>query len=423
MPRPYHSPSSIALGARCRHAWALQYIDGVRDKDVSWHEIATFVYDAKAKLWRDPKDAKRTCTSRSRSTALGKEVHSTFERWYEPERGTPDWHGLPGKVANSACHLLPHPSRVTFKQIEQSIGRIPLEPSRHAHAPKTALEVHGIRWGGYRDLLVEPAPLEAVRLKLPPGLVLHDYKSSASIERYALTPAELTVDVQANLYAIDVCESFGLKSLPARWVYIETKETRRALAVDTTLELSRAQDTIGPCADLARELDSYSASSEALKNPLACSDYGPPNKINCPHAKVNGGTCEVKRSFGALIQLGKRNKKEAITMALTAEQQAKVDAKKAEIAAKKAAEAAAASEPEEEKSEEGETEGEEVEEEAPPPVAEKVKAAAPAPKQVAAKVKAVEGSQAATIAGLAAELAQVDKARDAVLARLRAAVA
>jgi hypothetical protein len=419
VPRPYHSPSSIALGARCRHAWALQYIDGQRDPDVTWAEIAAYKYDKKSKRWFGKGGS---CTSRSRSTALGKEIHATFERWYDRTRGEPDWRGLPGQIANSACHLLPHPSRVDFAQIEQSIGKVPLPPSKHAHAPKTALLVHGVLWGGYRDLLVEPAHAEARRLKLPAGLVLHDYKSTADIARYALTSDELRVDVQASLYVADVCKLFGRSELPARWIYLETKENRRALAVDTLIELSRAHDTIGPCADLARELDSYVTSSEAPKNPLACSDYGPPDRINCPHHKSNGGTCEVKRSFGALIQLGKKTaKKEAITMALTAEQQAKVEARKAAIAAiaaeKAAKEAAASAEPEEEKSE-GAEEGAEVEEEAPPKPSAPVKLAA----AVAAK-KLAPVSQADQLTALAAELKAADKARDAVLAKLRQAVA
>ena len=83
MPRIYHSPSSIALARRCRHAWALCYIAGIRDPEVAWEAITQGA----------------THTSRQRSTALGKAMHTVGERWYlrDPKR-PPDWRGLPGQI-------------------------------------------------------------------------------------------------------------------------------------------------------------------------------------------------------------------------------------------------------------------------------------------------------------------------------------
>jgi hypothetical protein len=109
-----------------------------------------------------------------------------------------------------------------------------------------------------------------------------------------------------------------------------------------------------------------------------------------------------------------RIKKEATQMAMTEEQKAKFAAKKAATAIKAPSE----HEPEEAKSEE--TDSEEKEETEAAPAAPK----AVTPKPVnAAKVKAPEGSTAATVAALAGELAAIDKSRDQVLAKIRAAVA
>lgn len=426
MTRPYHSPSSIALGASCHYAWARQYIDHARDPNIAWREeLTTLKWDHGLGLFVLPRTGERV-TAAQRGSALGLGLHATAERWYEPKRGEPDWAWFPGQVLASGKHLLPEPSKIERVVIEAQIGNEPLRSISQPRpgAPTSAIEVAGIMWAGFVDLEAHGGDeLARLGVTAPDGVAVIDYKSTSSIERHALTHAELLANPQAALYAIAVGTRLGLAAVPERWVYFESKKVRRALAIDVTAELSRAHDVIGPCADLARTLDMISQSADAPKNPAksvtengvtipACNLYGPPDRINCRHHMTNGGTCDYRgRRFGSVVHQISKKKEVAIMVTKEA-----FEAKKAELAAKKAALAAGDARIEEEKSETPEeAQGEEESvESAPAPV--KLRA-------VGAKLKPAEGSQAATIAALAAELAAAEQQRDAVIAKLRAAVA
>lgn len=278
MPRRYHSSSSIKLGHRCRKAWALTYLDGRREPDVPWARITA------------------AHSPRVRGSALGKDVHSRFERWYDG--GKLDARGLPGQIALDGARILPHPT-LCDAIVESEIGTVRLPPGGDAHSPTHAIEIHGVRWAGFRDLLAWPGTKEARRLGLPFGeWVLHDHKTTASIERYALSATDLLVDVQANVYGLATCEELDVASVPARWAYYETKATRRALPVDVRIERSRALDVLAPECDFARELDTIATSADAEMNPAACFDYG----STCYHHHTVGGPCNARRSVGALVQ-------------------------------------------------------------------------------------------------------------------------
>ena len=302
MARPYHSPSSIALGKRCRRAWAYCYIAGIRDPRVDWQESWA------VKL---PPGV----TSRMRSLALGVAMHAVVERWYRHE--PINWTTYPAQVFLSGAHLLPHPDRVRAGYVEQAIGMLPHAVPVGDHAPPTALEVHGVRFAGFKDLLVH-APAELARLKIAGEWLLADYKSSASIARYAPKPAALEVDVQANLYGLDACMRLDLDSIAARWVYFETKRKRVAAPVDVTVTRARALDILGPVAELARELDTIETVEDATPNADACEDYG-----GCTHHVSRGGPCSARRNLGLSIQL-RASKKGRIDM--TDEMKAKLEA-------------------------------------------------------------------------------------------------
>lgn len=255
-------------------------------------------YDTSRSLWVGAGGG--TATSQARAAALGKAMHALLEGWY---KGQPvDWSSFPGQIANSGSHLLPHPDRCHTVQTEIAIGKVPLPPGDRVDAPTTALSVGGVLWAGFRDLVVS-APAEFIRLGIdaPDGWLLVDYKSSASIDKYALTDAALLDDPQANLYAIDVCKAFGLTRIPGQWSYFETKAVRRAAASRAMFELSRAHDVIGPCAELARELDTLTRSEDAPQNTDACNDYGDPNKINCRFHVSKGGKCNARRSIAQIL--------------------------------------------------------------------------------------------------------------------------
>ena len=289
MPRDAHSPSSIALGARCQRAWAYRYLANLREPDLSWAAI----------------QAGAPCTNRQRSLALGKAIHATIERWYghadptDPagegagEPGAPNWDWFPGQVAWGGTPWLPAPEACRVVRVEEPI----------------ALEAHGVRWAGRRDLIVLPEPDEARRIGLPLGWALIDHKSSSNPARYALTPERLRVDVQACTYALATIDDLGLpaRPLPLRWIYYDTRPatgTRtaprvarsRSLAVDAAVTRAEALAVLKEPAALARRLDVLTSVDEAPPNPEACADYG-----GCPFSAQQGGPCTARRSVAAAI--------------------------------------------------------------------------------------------------------------------------
>jgi hypothetical protein len=420
MPRLYHSPSSIALGSRCRRLWAYAYVDKIRDPDVPWSEELAFprwdqgkgMFQTESGLW---------VTAQQRGASLGGGLHATAERYFDPKRGEPDWDWFPGQVLHAGLHLLPQPEALrkpNWFSIEKEIGRVPLPKRADARpdAPTVSLEINGIKWAGRRDFLgYAPEEWKRLRVKAPDGLAILDYKSTSNIAERALTRDELRDDAQGNIYAIDLCEDLGLKSVPGRWVYFESKRVRRALPIDVTFELSRSYDIIGPLADLARELDQITCSADAEPNPDACSDFGPPDRINCRRHRSNGGQCNVRRSgFGPLVQLRPKKKEEHI-MPMSEEAKAKFEAKRAANEAKKAA--AAGDSTTENAAEEGAGESAtETPAKKPEPKAKSAPAAAGAAASAPAK------GSADALQLIVTEIKTHEKALEAAKAKLRAAV-
>lgn len=257
-------------------------------------------------------------TPRQRSAALGGAAHRVVETWYSGEPAP--WHTFPGLVIEAGRHLLPRPGSALLR-VEAPIGSEPLPAvqwpgSAIDKGPRVGLRLDGIMWAGFRDLVVLESAPELARLKInaPAGVALFDHKTTASIGRYAKSPATLATDLQCNLYAIATMLETGVDSLPARWVYYETKEVRRALPIDVVIERSRALDVIGPAAELTRTLDAIERSVDAPQNVNACGDYG-----GCAYHVTAGGPCDARRAVGKLIQLNRKGK----SMALTEDQKAK----------------------------------------------------------------------------------------------------
>ncbi len=254
--RPYHSASSIKLGQRCPRAWAYCYLDGLRDPEVAWSDVTP------------------TTPPRLRSFALGKAVHAVFERYYCGEPA--DWASLPGQIAASGVGNLP-PRDACRAEVEQPIGR----ESRTGAPAGRVLRVHGVAWAGFRDLLID----ETLQV---------DYKTTASIAKYALTPDRLRADVQCALYTVDACERFGVDAFDSRWLYLETKRIRRAWPVDVVVTHDEALAALAPAAELAKRLDTIASSADAPQNLDACADYG-----GCQYHVTQGGPCDARRSLSA----------------------------------------------------------------------------------------------------------------------------
>lgn len=288
MPRLYHSASSIELGRACPYAWALRYIAGWREPSVTWAEIEAGV----------------PFEPRQRSLALGTALHSTAEAWLraEPAPFAPD--SEPVQIFDAGRHNLPHPEACGRVEVEHGIGAIPIDAG---DGPSTAIEIHGVLFAGFVDLRALEVPQsERVRLGLKylaGGVLTVDHKSSSSISRYAKSAEELENDVQASIYGVDTCARFGQVASTQRWVYYQTKGARRSRPVDFTICKDRALEVLEEPAHLAKQLDTITCLEDADQNPRACGDYG---GRPC-HASL-GGPCTVRRSVGALLQLGKKKK-------------------------------------------------------------------------------------------------------------------
>jgi len=187
-----------------------------------------------------------------------------------------------------------------------------------AWGPKNALEVGGIRWIGRRDLAVDQIDgIEAVRLGARPQLI--DYKTSCDIARYAKSPEQLQADIQCSLYALDVMRETGDRTCHARWVYVASKNTRAARAVDVVIERDRAHDIVCEAAELAKHLDLLADVESAVPNTDACSAYG-----GCTLHESVGGPCCVHRSVAAVLRSHMCAPKKGYDMLLTTEQMEKL---------------------------------------------------------------------------------------------------
>jgi hypothetical protein len=293
--------------------WWYTYGEGLKDPEYEWSAIRDYRWDDTAGVGDEY--GRYVCPttghaipSKARSAAIGKAMHSTIERWYEPSRGKADWRDLPGKIAGSGLHLLPHPSKCLEGGVEVPLGEDEA-PDRHSESGVCkVLRLDGVAWRGSRDLVASIAQDEWRRLYRDvdgsevwtrvASWILIDHKSTAKLDEHPLTPAGLLGNGQANLYAFATMRELGLSKLPARWVYYETKRIRRAMPVDTVIELSRATDIVGRMTERAKHLDTITCADDARQNPHACADYG-----GCKRHVSSGGPCDARRPVGALIQL------------------------------------------------------------------------------------------------------------------------
>jgi len=281
----------------------------MREPDVDYRDIES----GKIKAVKDPK-GQLQCSYKQRGASLGTGLHNTLEAYYSG--GQPDWIWKPGQVAQSGLHLLPRAECCTAIEIEAEIG---YEPSGETdpRKPTKVMRAYGTRYAGRRDLTVQMQPSEFDRLgiaNIANGWLLLDYKSTADIVQYAKTAADLTDDIAACAYALDVMVKHGLSILPCRWVYFESKEIRRALAVDFTITLQRAREVLERYSLKAKHLDSLNVIQEAAQNLDACCDYsGRPGVIGCSYHQEKGGPCNARRTTGdRLSALEGSNKKMAV---------------------------------------------------------------------------------------------------------------
>lgn len=332
MARRLHSASSVELGERCEYAYALTYLEGLREPEVEWLDIESGRVHVLPRGVRVT-DPDKQCTPGQRSKSLGTAVHKTNECWYQHAPQPYADGSLPMKVALSGRGFLPHPDACHTIQVEHAIGK---EPSGYTEADiakgklPTGLRVHGVLFGGKRDLVVQASHAELKRIGITSsagGVVLVDYKTTSSIASYAKDEAELKANVQCCLYTLDVCEEFDLGWVPARWLYHETKLVRRALPIDVAVTRDQAFEVLAPAARKARELDELTEIAQATKNPRACPAFG-----GCSFHIQRGGPCDAYVPLSVLL-----NQDRKAHTKMDPKLQAKFDAAKAKFGNKGAA--------------------------------------------------------------------------------------
>jgi len=309
----HHSPSSLSTAANCERKWWYDHVERRREPDVTWAQI-----EAAGADWQ------KIATPRQRSAARGTDVHAILEEYYRG--GSPNWSTPNGQIAMAARAHLPARELCREVRIERSIGDTPYpsadEPDR------TCLMVDGIRLLGYIDLeaRLDPSGAEVLRLgldssalRMSGGWVTIDYKTSKSVERYALTPEKAAEDPQGIIYSVDgmLRPGFPVGLRPVRWVYTQTEGRPFAKPVDVVFEYVQARRHLDVLVSRARNLESKTTVDQCTTNTSHCGEYG-----GCPHHTSKGGPCTARQAVGKRAIMGFQdayNKAQAEKRGLTVE--------------------------------------------------------------------------------------------------------
>lgn len=277
-----HSASGISLAKRCRRAWALRYVDGLKPPEVTWAEIERAERLGRPSPCQYPGQ---------RGAALGTEVHARAELYLTKGADAVRWDDLPGVILRELIDHLPAP------------GSVPRENVEH----EFEVELCGVVWKGLIDLY-DPAGEVSV-----PGV--WDHKTTRDILAYALLPHDAAValarefpapelafaersiraDLQACMYVLYTSVRRALRpheTVPVRWTYTETQRVRRSLRVVDNISAGHALGVVKDAAEVAKQCDTYRSSDDAPCNTLSCDDYG-----GCWY---RGRHCTEPRDYGAL---------------------------------------------------------------------------------------------------------------------------
>lgn len=296
-----HSASGISLAKRCRRAWALKYIDGLKPEDVSWAEIVKAEAEISSGLRHY---SKHPCfgAAGAKGAALGKEVHERAERYLGHGPHGIKWDDVPGQVLRELIDLLP------------AAGTVPAENIEH----EFEVELCGVVWKGLIDLYAYTTG-SALRVSRPvdfasPGV--WDHKTTRDIMAYALLPHDASVelaaefpapelgfaarsiraDLQACMYVLYTSVRRAMRpeqTVPVRWNYTETQKVRRSLRVVDNIRVLDARAVVAEAAAVAKQCDTYRTSLEAPADTLSCGDYG-----GCWY---RGRHCREIRDYGRLL--------------------------------------------------------------------------------------------------------------------------
>jgi hypothetical protein len=347
-PHEQWSASGLAHDAACRRSYGLRYLEGRKEVALEWAEAEQLPEPPKAPKGASELEKKRAKEARkawnkARRPALGKAGHAVIEAYFA--QGVPGyWHApmlwidlaeafasTPGQVVLPGLAYLPAPRECDSVLIEEALTlRWDFLPTEL----RAIVEADPLRFSGFKDLV----PVVGGRVRLIDHKTTYDFA-------WCKTAAELIDDVQANLYAQDVMQRFGLDSIECTWVYYRTEGSPAAHPVSFTITRAAAEVFVTALVLQALELRAVMRSApkgddakrhvyvmQLPANTEACDDFG---GRDC-HAS-RGGPCNAKPSYRALMRkqttrrttLAARREGRDLVM-LTPEQLAR----KAELAAK-----------------------------------------------------------------------------------------
>ena len=133
------------------------------------------------------------------------------------------------------------------------------------------------------------------------GVTVADFKTTKSIDKWALTEDGLKEDIQAQLYAIWAMYSTGKRVVNLRWIYMETGKVRRAEARDIVVNANHVAEQFAKIDAKGQrvfglwekapglgqnEVEEFTAYGLTLEPNLAmCGEYGGcPYKYICNHS-------------------------------------------------------------------------------------------------------------------------------------------
>lgn len=370
VPREQWSASGLSHDRACRRSYALRYFEGRKEVDLTWLEAEALPEPPRAPkgasaVEKERAKAARKAWNKKRRPACGKASHGIQEAYYR--QGIPGlwhppmawldlgeaFHTKPGEVLLPGLALMPAPRECLEALIEDPIRlRWDFLPA----ALRAVVEADPVTFSGFKDLVLRTAN----------GWSLKDLKTTYDFASLAFkSPEQLATDEQANLYALDVMQRFGLHRLECDWIYCRTEGKPSARPVHFTVLRSDAEEIVTALVERALELRALmracpqlsAADADAVRaaldtpaeqrsaaeldlirrsgavdearhlfvmqlpeSPEACDDYG---GRDC-HAS-RGGPCSARLSYGALIKKLTRPRAAEGKHMLTAEQKARLE--------------------------------------------------------------------------------------------------
>jgi hypothetical protein len=267
VPREQWSASGLSHDRACRRSYALRYLEGRKEFELSWPEAEALPEPPKAakgasELEKERAKAARKAWNKLRRPACGKASHGIQEAYFRqgvvglwhPPMAWLDlaeaFHTRPGEILVPGLALMPAPRECVTALIEDPIRlRWEFLP---AHL-RSAVEADPITFSGFKDLVTEEA-LAGVKLRDLKTTYTFDFVDREKTVRTVKTPEQLAEDEQANLYALDVCQRFNLDRVECQWVYCRTEGKPDARAVDFTILRADAEEIVTALVERALEL-------------------------------------------------------------------------------------------------------------------------------------------------------------------------